>query len=91
LPGQSGNVYGKPKKRDQEELKVLEAACPAAARKLVELMDADDQRVALSAARAVLERVYGKPEAMKATMKKTEGARPREVVISWAGAETKSA
>ena len=58
--GKSGNPGGK-KAADPVVKAILLAACPAAAQKLSELVSGDDQRLALDAAKTILERVYGKP------------------------------
>ena len=58
-PGQSGNPSGKGGLY-QEALKICRAASPAAARRLVELLDSPDDRVALLAAEKVLDRAWGK-------------------------------
>lgn len=59
-PGQSGNPSGRPK-RVRQLTDIADAAAQAAMRKVVKLMDSDDDRVALAAAREVLDRVAGKP------------------------------
>ena len=60
-PGQSGNPGGRPKK-DPEMQAILKAACPKAAAKLVELLDCTNPRIVLSAATAIMDRIYGKPK-----------------------------
>ena len=60
VPGVSGNPQGRPG-LDPEVKAILTAAAPDAARKLVELIHAEDPRVAGTAAGAVLDRLYGKP------------------------------
>ena len=60
VPGVSGNPQGRPG-LDPEVKSILTAAAPDAARKLVELINAEDPRVAGTAAGAVLDRLYGKP------------------------------
>jgi hypothetical protein len=58
--GQSGNPGGRPRKlRDVTEL-ALEAS-PKAINRLIKLVDSKDERVALAAAQAVLDRAIGKP------------------------------
>ncbi len=59
--GQSGNPSGRPKKNRDVETIALDSA-DAAMRTLVELMKADDGRVRLAAAQAVLDRAVGKPK-----------------------------
>lgn len=60
LPGLAPNPRGRPKK-DPEAVAILKAAVPDAARKLVALMGAKESKIALQAAMAVLDRVWGKP------------------------------
>lgn len=60
-PGQSGNPGGRPK-ADPEMQAILKAACPKAAAKLVGLLDSTNQKIVLSAAEAIFNRVYGKPK-----------------------------
>jgi hypothetical protein len=59
-PGESGNHGGR---TDQylEAQRICRDATPAAARKMVALMDSEDERVALMAADKVFERAWGKP------------------------------
>lgn len=59
-PGQSGNPAGRaPMPADVRE--ALEAGSGKAARRLAELVDSPDERVALLASQALLDRLYGKP------------------------------
>jgi hypothetical protein len=58
--GQSGNPTGRPKV-DQEVRELAREHGPAAITKLVELMEGEDKRLALSAAQALLDRGFGKP------------------------------
>jgi hypothetical protein len=58
--GVSGNPGGRPA-MNPEVREALEAASERAARRLVELVDSDDPRVALMASNSVLDRLYGKP------------------------------
>ncbi len=60
VPGQSGNPQGRPG-LDPEVKEILSAAAPDAARKLVELSQSNDERVATVASQAILDRLYGKP------------------------------
>ena len=60
VPGVSGNPQGRPG-LDPEVKAILSAAAPDAARKLVELSQSDDERVATVAAQAILDRLFGKP------------------------------
>jgi hypothetical protein len=59
-PGVSGNPQGR-RKMDPEIMETLQAGSAAAAARLVELTRSKDERVALLASQAVLDRVYGKP------------------------------
>lgn len=58
--GVSGNPGGRPA-MPAEVKEALEAASERAAKRLVELVDSDDPRVALMASNAVLDRLFGKP------------------------------
>lgn len=58
--GVSGNPGGRPA-MDPEVKEALQAASERAARRLVELVDSQDPRVALMASNSVLDRLYGKP------------------------------
>jgi hypothetical protein len=60
-PGQSGNPSGKGGLYHEAQ-RICREASPRAARRMVELMDSDDERVALLAADKVLERAWGKPK-----------------------------
>lgn len=60
-PGQSGNPDGRPKKVRQIE-DIAQESAEVALKKLVKLMNSKDERVALSAAQAVLDRGVGKPK-----------------------------
>lgn len=58
--GQSGNPSGRPKTiKEVRDLAREEA--PRAFRRVVKLIDSDDERVAFVAAQEVLNRAYGKP------------------------------
>ncbi len=59
-PGQSGNPGGR-KAMPPEIVEALDAATPRAVARLVELIESNDERVALTAAETVLSRRYGKP------------------------------
>jgi adenine-specific DNA methylase len=71
--GQSGNPAGRPKK-------VVDVAALArdsstkAMEKLAKLVDSEDERVALQAAMAVLDRAVGKPKQSVETSQKKEAA-----------------
>ena len=59
-PGQSGNPSGRPK--ENAEVKSLARAhTKRAIEKLAALIDSEDERVAVSASEAILNRGYGKP------------------------------
>ena len=58
--GESGNQGGRPVLAPEVK-EALQAASERAARRLVELVDSKDPRVALMASNAVLDRLYGKP------------------------------
>ena len=58
--GQSGNPGGRPK-ADSELKRLALEKCPEAFTKIVELMGSSDEKIALAAAREVLDRGYGKP------------------------------
>ena len=57
--GQSGNPSGCPRE-DPEELEILKAALAEVARKLVELAQNEDPKIALPACREILDRTQGK-------------------------------
>lgn len=61
VKGQSGNPSGR-KKMDEETKKILEAAAPEAARKLVEMMKSENtsEKGRLKAISEIMDRVYGK-------------------------------
>ena len=60
-PGHSGNPGGRPK--DENEVRNLARRhSRRALERLIELIDSVDQRVALAAAKEVLDRAYGKPK-----------------------------
>ena len=60
VAGHSGNPGGRPK-MDPEFKWILKTACPKAAMKLVELLDSKNPRIVISAAEAIINRIYGKP------------------------------
>lgn len=62
LPGVTGNAGGRPKTAPDVR-SALEAGSVAAAQRLVELVKSTDERVALAATLALLDRVLGKPPA----------------------------
>lgn len=58
--GQTGNPGGRPR-TDPQVREALEQGGLAAAQKLVALVGSEDERVALAASQALLDRLYGKP------------------------------
>lgn len=60
VKGQSGNPGGRPKE-DNEAKALARKHGKHAIRRLVTLIDAQDERVAVAAAQAILDRGYGKP------------------------------
>jgi len=58
--GKSGNPGGRPQVKG-EVRKLAQSKAPRAFKRLVELMESKDQRVAIAASNAVLDRAYGKP------------------------------
>lgn len=60
-PGQSGNPDGRSKKAQDIEWLARKSAVDAI-EKLTKLMKSDDERVALAAAQAILDRGVGKPK-----------------------------
>src|ERR1700722_1239832 len=58
--GQSGNPGGRTK-MFAEAQRICREASPRAAQRLIELMESDDERVALMAAAKVYERAWGRP------------------------------
>jgi hypothetical protein len=63
-PGQSGNPSGHNGEYGQA-MKLARQAAPDAVRRLIELMDSEDERVAAVAANSILDRAFGKPKAME--------------------------
>ena len=59
--GQSGNPNGRPKVPEERDIKALARTKTVVAfSKIVELINSDDERVALMAAKEIIERAYGK-------------------------------
>jgi hypothetical protein len=73
--GESGNPAGYPKKYAQV-VKLARAHSPRAIQRLAELIESDDERVALVAAQAVLERGWGKPREFADECEPTYTAQP---------------
>ena len=85
-PGQSGNPSGRPR-ADPEVKEILKAAAPDAARKLVELMNSKNEKIAFQAAQEILNRTQGKPE----TMQKIEFSNndDRKLIVFWGNDSSK--
>ena len=60
VPGTSGNPGGRPKAPDGLRTRLAEVS-PRAVERLGELLDSDDERVRLEAARTILDRHLGRP------------------------------
>src|ERR1043166_8994138 len=60
VPGTSGNPGGRPKPPDGLRARLAELS-PRAVERLGELLDSDDERVRLEAARTILDRHLGRP------------------------------
>jgi len=61
-PGQSGNPSGNSGEYGTA-IKLAQRAAPQAVRRLIELMDSEDERVAAVACNSILDRVFGKAKA----------------------------
>jgi len=61
-PGQSGNPAGHSGEYGAA-IKLAQRAAPKAMRRLIELMESDDERVAAVACNSILDRAFGKPRA----------------------------
>lgn len=60
VKGQSGNPGGRPK-GEMEVIQLAREASPRAIGRLIELVESKDERVAIAASTAVIERGFGKP------------------------------
>ena len=60
VPGTSGNAGGRPKPPDGLRTRLAELP-PRAVERLGELLDSDDERIQLEAAKAILDRHLGRP------------------------------
>src|SRR5215831_17391031 len=60
VPGTSGNPGGRPRPPDGLKTRLAELS-PRAVERLGELLDSDDERVRLEAARTILDRHLGRP------------------------------
>lgn len=78
--GQSGNPSGRPK-IDPEVKEILKAASPDAARRLVELMNSEIDKIALKACCEILDRTIGKPETIS-KLALDENA-PKTIIVKW--------
>ncbi len=63
-PGQSGNPSGHSGEYGMA-IKLAQRAAPKAVRRLIELMDSEDERVAVVACNAILDRAFGKPKVIE--------------------------
>lgn len=72
-PGQSGNPAGRPKK-DRDIIKQAKDSADDAMRTLVRLLKSSDERVALNAAQAIIDRAIGKPTQTNVNVSKTDVA-----------------
>ncbi|MBX9659068.1 MAG: hypothetical protein K2X00_10910 [Nitrospiraceae bacterium] len=83
--GVSGNPRGRPKKvRSIEDIAVENGE--KAMRILAKLLDSDDEKVALAAANALLDRGVGKPKqavTMDASVKHDHGSKPVSETAEW--------
>lgn len=61
LPGNTLGKYSTKERRDAETRKILHGATPDACRKIVELLSSKNDKIAMQAAREILDRVWGKP------------------------------
>jgi hypothetical protein len=85
--GQSGNPGGRPK-LEGEIRKLAQKHGPAAIKRLVDLMDSSNERVAVAAAQAVLDRAYGKPP--QGIHLKGDGTAPHVMQVEFIRAKTQS-
>ena len=60
-PGQSGNPGGRPKSNEHVR-NIARSNSVRAIKRLIELMESDDERVAFTASKEVLDRAFGKPK-----------------------------
>jgi hypothetical protein len=65
-PGRSGNPGGRPRSEDDVR-NLARQHSRRALERIIALIDSDDPRVALAAAREVLDRAYGKPRLQDGT------------------------
>ena len=86
LPGNKANPGGRPR-ADPEVKEILKAAAPDAARKLVELLNSKNEKIAFQAAQEILNRTQGKPE----TMQKIEFSNndDRKLIVFWGNDSSK--
>lgn len=84
-PGQSGNPSGRPKK-DRDLTLLAKDESEKALKVLIKLMGSDDDRVALQAAQAILDRAVGKPRQtvdMNADVTNHHGSEPVSDTSQW--------
>jgi hypothetical protein len=93
--GQSGNPTGNKGSTYGEVVQIARQYGEKAVRRLVELVDSDDERVAFMASQALLDRAYGKPREFNdlspADASATEERRRRVVASLVAGLDAKAA
>jgi hypothetical protein len=70
-PGESGNPNGRPKK-SLDIAAIAREQSEEAMRKIAKLMKSDDEKIALAAANAVLDRAIGKPTQTNVNVQKTD-------------------
>ena len=78
IKGSTGNKCGRPKVVTELRQLAREQA-PEAFKKIAELMDSENERVALAACQEILNRAYGKPE--QAHKLEGDGLKPVVVVV----------
>jgi hypothetical protein len=72
LPGVTGNPSGRPKVVEEIQ-QIARQAAPAAFQRIVELAGSADERIALAASQAILDRAYGRPvQAVQSEVKKID-------------------
>ena len=85
--GQSGNPSGRPKIPQELRMKIRDA-CPEAVNTLIELLHSKKEMIRLQAAHELLDRGYGKPEAMSKVELST--GEKEKIVFQWIGQEKSS-
>jgi len=87
-PGKSGNPSGRPKEHSEIKRLALEAS-PQAFSVIVSLLHDQDKKVAMSAAKEILDRAFGKPGQSVELSGNKE--RPLQALLEIVKNETKSA